>query len=325
MILEKNKLLNYIGKQCIQYKKIGNSNLIVSQIGIGAWSWGDRFFWGYGKNYGIDELRDAFALITRSGINFFDTAEMYAMGKSEKILGMLNQKNKYSSVIATKFYPFPWRVDPFSARRAVKNSLRRLKLKEVDLYQIHMPVPPYPMEYWLKKLADLQDQGYIKAIGVSNFNLEQTRAAQKYLEGRGLSLASNQVRYSIIDNKIEENGLYDYCLENNITIIAYSPLAMGMLTGKYTPKNPPKGVRRSAYRYTPEFLDKIQPLISLMREIGQGHGGKSPAQIAINWVICKGAIPIPGVKNSRQALENIKSVDFKLSVDEVMRLDNFEL
>jgi len=303
--------------------KIGNTNLMVSPIGIGTWSWGDRFFWGYGRKYGIEDLKEVFDLIVKSGINFIDTAEVYAMGKSEKILGRLNQSSEKSLVIATKFYPFPWRIDPNSARRAVKNSLRRLKIERVDLYQIHMPVPPYPIEFWLRKLAVLQMTGYIKAIGVSNFNLDQTRQAHKYLKRLGLSLASNQVRYSLIDRQIEYNGLLNYCNENNITIIAYSPLAMGMLSGKYSPKSPPKGIRRSAYRYTPDFLQKIQPLIDVMREIGQGHGGKSPAQIAINWAINKGTLPIPGVKNARQALDSIESIKFKLSVEEMKCLDDF--
>jgi aryl-alcohol dehydrogenase-like predicted oxidoreductase len=309
------------GQALLHYTELGNTSIKISPIGIGIWSWGGRFFWGYGRNYTFEDLKEAFELILDAGINFIDTAEVYGAGKSEIILGNLIKSKQHSLVVATKFFPFPWRIDPKSAKRAIRNSIQRLHIDQVDLYQIHMPTPPYPIEFWLRKLAEVQQAGYTKAIGVSNYNLDQTRRAHEFLANLGLPLASNQVRYSLIDRDIEHNGVLDYCHKNNIAVIAYSPLAMGMLTGKYTPEKPPKGVRRSAYRYTPDFLSKIQPTLELMLEIGQGHGGKTPAQVAINWALCKGTIPIPGVKNARQAKENIDSTKWRLNPEEIRILD----
>jgi aryl-alcohol dehydrogenase-like predicted oxidoreductase len=301
---------------------LGPTDIQVSRMGIGIWAWGARFFWGYGKNYQEKDLRDAFSLITSDGINFFDTAEVYGSGMSEKILGKFITGLQEKLVIATKFFPFPWRIDPRSGRRAIRNSLRRLILPKVDLYQLHMPFPPYPNQYWLRKLAPLVRDGYTKAIGVSNFNLKQTKHAKMVLEDHGVPLVSNQVRFSLLDRDIERTGLLDFCKENRISVIAYSPLAMGMLTGKYSANNPPRGIRQSAYHYTPAFLRQVQPILNLMHEIGQGHGEITTSQVAINWAMAKGTIPIPGVKNVRQATDNANAIKWQLTPGEVDALDN---
>jgi aryl-alcohol dehydrogenase-like predicted oxidoreductase len=302
-------------------KKLGLSDIHVSPLGIGIWSWGARFFWGYGKDYQETDLKEAFDVINQSDVNFIDTAEVYGTGMSEKILGNFSADIQDELVIATKFFPFPWRVDPNSARRAIRNSLKRLGLPHVDLYQIHMPFPPYPIEFWLHKLVPLYHDGIVKAVGVSNYNLLQTQRAWRYLDAAGVPLVSNQLRYSLLDRDIEKNGLMDYCHENDIAVIAYSPLAMGMLTGKYTPQNPPSFVRRRAYQYTSQFLEKIQPLLKLMEEIGRGRGDKTNTQVALNWAIAKGTIPIPGAKNARQVMDNIGTLNWQLTQDEVSALD----
>jgi aryl-alcohol dehydrogenase-like predicted oxidoreductase len=118
---------------------------------------------------------------------------------------------------------------------------------------------------------------------------------------------------------VEKNGLLRHCQETGITLIAYSPIASGVLSGKYTPQNPLKGFRGS--RYNSRYLSQMQPLIRLMKKIGMDHGGKTPAQVAINWVICKGAVPIPGVKNTSQAEQNIGAAGWRLTPDEVSMLD----
>lgn len=303
------------------HKKLGSSDLQVSPLGIGIWSWGARFFWGYGKLYQEEDLVAAFDAILQAGINFIDTAEVYGAGTSEKLLGKFSANTQDDLIIATKFFPFPWRVDPNSARRALRNSLKRLGRSHVDLYQIHMPFPPFPIEFWLHKLAPLYHDGIVKAVGVSNFDFDQTQRARQYLGENGVPLISNQLRYSLIDRAIEKNGLMDYCFENNITVIAYSPLAMGMLTGKYSPQRPPSGIRRSAYNYTPRFLEKIQPLLNLMQEIGQGRGDRTPTQVALNWAIAKGTVPIPGAKNTHQIMDNIETLDWQITPEEVSALD----
>jgi len=158
-----------------------------------------------------------------------------------------------------------------------------------------------------------------KTVGVSNYNVEQMRQAYEALARRGVPLASNQVEYSLLQRQPETSGLLDLCHELGATLIAYMPLGMGMLTGKYTPDNPPSGLR--SRRYGKEFLAKLQPLIKLMRGIGETHGDRTPAQVALNRVIAKGAVPIPGVKNARQAEDNVGAMNWSLTEAEVAALD----
>ena len=221
--------------------------------------------------------------------------------------------------VASKFFPFPWRLTRGTLLQALDHSLRRLDLDSIDLYQIHFPTPPVPIETWLAGLADAFDRKWIRAAGISNFNLNQTRRAHATLAARGIPLASNQVSFSLLNRQPETTGLLDTCRELNVTLIAYSPLAQGLLTGKYTRQHRPGGIR--AVRGLRISFDTIGRLIDLMREIGAGHGGKTPAQVALNWVVCKGAVPIPGAKNARQAEENAGAVGWRLAPDEVAALD----
>ncbi len=301
-----------------QYTQLGSTDISISPIGIGTWAWGDRIVWGYGGKYSDSDLQNVFDTTLAAGINFFDTAEVYGFGRSEKLLGQFIREVKHPVITATKFMPYPWRVNRTSLIKALRRSLKRLGMEKVDLYQIHWPLRPVPLETWVREAGKAYQAGLARAVGISNYNLEQTQRAHEILADMGIPLASNQVEYSLINRKIEKTGLLDYCQQNNITIIAYSPLGMGMLTGKYTPVNPPSGVR--GRRYNPEFLGEIQSLIELMRGIGQAHGGKTPAQVAINWAICKGTVPIPGAKNIRQAAENVGAIGWRLTVEEVAAL-----
>ena len=289
------------------------------EFGIGTWSWGDRFVWGYGNKYSEADITEAFQESVHNGAIFFDTAEVYGQGKSETFLGKLIPSSTMKLKIATKMMPFPWRLSPHALRNALKNSLKRLNLRKVDLYQIHWPLPPVSVENWMKQMVDVFTEGLIGAIGVSNYDLEKTQTANEVLQKSGLKLASNQVEYHLLERRIEKNGLMKYCNENNIKVIAYSPLAMGILSGKYTPDNPPKGAR--ATQYSRDFLLKIQPLIKELKIIGQDHDGKTASQVALNWTICKNTLPIPGAKNARQASENCGATGWKLTEEEMERLD----
>ena len=291
----------------------------ISPVGIGTWAWGDRMMWGYGGNYAEAEIREAFQASLEGGVTWFDTAEVYGLGQSEKFLGRFIREAGAEALIATKFMPFPWRLGKGALRRALRASLKRLGLERIDLYQIHWPLPPVPIETWMDALADAVDDGLVRMVGVSNYSVEQMRRAADALSKRGIRLASNQVEYSLIQRAPERAGLFDLCRDLGVTLIAYSPIGMGMLTGKYTPDAPPKGAR--ARRYSRERLAAIQPLIDLLREIGEAHGGKTSAQVAINWTICKGAVPIPGAKNADQARANAVVMGWRLTVDEVAALD----
>jgi aryl-alcohol dehydrogenase-like predicted oxidoreductase len=298
---------------------LGKTDVQISPIGLGTWQWGDRMFWGYGKTHSENDVQAAFQASLEAGICFFDTAEIYGSGRSERLLGEFIQDVTQPLVIATKFMPFPWRLWKGRLKAALKASLNRLGLERVDLYQIHMPLPPVRVEVWADALADVVEAGLVKAVGVSNYSATQMLKAHATLAKRGVPLASNQVEYHLLNRQAEKNGLLKLCHELGVTMIAYSPLAKGMLTGKYTPEMPPGGMRGRIY--SKARLATFQPVIKQLGECGMNHGGKSPAQVALNWLICKQTIPIPGAKNSRQAQENAGALGWSLSDAEIASLD----
>jgi aryl-alcohol dehydrogenase-like predicted oxidoreductase len=168
-------------------------------------------------------------------------------------------------------------------------------------------------------MSEAHQKGLIGAVGVSNYDQIQMLRAFTCLAREGIPLASNQVEYNLLNRKVEKNGLLKLCQERGITLIAYSPLGMGLLSGKYTVENPIKGIR--GRRFGRGYMNKLQPLVHLMRNIGAEHDNKSPAQVALNWVICKGALPIPGAKNTSQAEQNAGALGWRLTEAEVNRLD----
>jgi len=289
------------------------------ELGIGTWAWGDRLVWNYGQGYSDKDVEETYNIAIQSGIRFFDTAEIYGQGKSEAFLGRLMKTTDVPLTMATKFMPYPWRLNQSALEHSLKASLKRLDLPKVQLYQMHWPLGFVPIRTWMKKMYDMQQAGLVEAIGVSNYDLNQTLDAHKVLSDLGSGLAANQVEYHLLERRIEKNGLMDKCKEMGIKVIAYSPLAMGVLTGKYTPENPPSGFRGA--QYNREFLTRIQPLIRALKKIGLDHDGKTAGQVAINWVICKGAIPIPGAKNAGQIEQNVGSTGWYLTEQEVNLLD----
>jgi aryl-alcohol dehydrogenase-like predicted oxidoreductase len=200
----------------------------------------------------------------------------------------------------------------------LKASLGRLKIESVDLYQIHWPNPIMSNDRLMLGLAECVRSGMTRTVGVSNFGQTRMLAAYSALARHNIPLASNQVHYSLLSRAVEKNGTLARCRELGIRLIAYSPIEKGLLTGKYSADHPPPGSRARNYA---ALLPRIQPLLKLMTEIGQDHGGKSNTQVALNWVICKGALPIPGAKNAEQAQENAGALGWKLAGEEVSRLD----
>lgn len=288
-------------------------------IGIGTWSWGDRSMWGYGKHYGDADLKGAFDAAIASGIRLFDTAEIYGFGKSERLLGRFVRETGAAISIATKFFPYPWRVAPSQLQRALRGSLDRLGVAQVDLYQTHWPLPPRSVVTWMEPMAQAVSEGLIKEVGVSNYSADQMRRAFDRLAARGIRLASNQVEYSLLKRSVETNGILETCRELNVRLIAYSPLAMGMLSGKYTPQSPPPGVR--GFRYRRPLLSTLPALVGLLDELGAAHGGKTRNQVALNWLICRGALPIPGAKSAAHARDNTGAAGWRLTAEEVAALD----
>ena len=292
--------------------------LHTTQMGLGAWQWGDRLQWGYGHGYGEADVHAVFQAAVEQNILFVDTAEAYGNGLSERLLGTYLNGSKPPIRVATKFFPWPWRLTSDSIPAALKASLRRLRLEQVDIYQIHWPSPIISIQKIKEGLTKCVEMGLARSVGVSNFGLTKMEQVYTALAQKNIPLASNQLHFSLLNRTVEKNGLLARCTELGIRLIAYSPLEMGLLTGKYSPEKPPPGPRSLQYRFR---LPKIAPLIKLMYEIGQEYGGKTSSQVALNWVICKGALPIPGAKKPAQILENAGALGWKLSADEVHRLD----
>jgi len=293
-------------------------------MGLGTWAWGDRSTWGmdgYDPSYGFDTIRGAYARAIAAGVTLLDTAEMYGNGESERIIGRLLREdtaNRDRVVVATKFMPFPWRVPLARAlMKSLRASLERLGLPFVHLYQIHGPISFRPARAVAAALAAPYRAGLVKAVGVSNYSEGEMRAIHGALAAEGIPLATNQVEYSLLRTMPETSGLLRACRDLDVTLLAYSPLAMGRLTGKYGVANPPPGKRNfSAFP-----MAEIEPVVAELRRIGAAHGGKSPAQVALNWVMCKGAVPIPGAKNAAQAEQNAGALGWTLVPDEVAALD----
>lgn len=286
-------------------------------MGTGCWAWGDTLTWGYGRGYGEPELRAAFEASLAAGIRLFDTAEAYGFGKSEAILGAFAASVPEPVYIASKFLPLPWRVTSAQFMAAVRHSLARLRRDRIDLYQLHWNQPPIPLERWVNGLADALEANLIGAAGVSNYNRAQIERAHDTLAKRGHRLASNQLEYSLIARDIEFDGTLAACRERGIRVIAYSPLGMGVLTGKYRADFPPPGLRGRTYR---ALLPTLPPLLTLLKELGDRHG-KLMGQVALNWTLCKGTLPIPGAKSKFQLLQNAEALGWRLADDEIAALD----
>jgi aryl-alcohol dehydrogenase-like predicted oxidoreductase len=302
---------------------LGQNGPTVTALGIGTWAWGDKLFWSYGSDYGIPQVKEAFAATLDSGISFFDTAEIYGLGESEKLLGQFMKELGRPAQIATKYFPVPWRLNAQSVTDAVTDSLKRLQVERVELYQVHMPFGFFmSQETLMNALADEVKRGRIATVGVSNYSAAQMREAHDYLAARGVPLAVNQVQYSLLARKIESNGILDTAKQLGVTILAYSPLAQGLLTGKYTIENyiEPTGARRLDPRFSKSGLEKIALVMKVLYQLGEKHG-RTPAQVALNWLIAQGVIPIPGAKTAQQAIQNAGALGWSLTPEEVAKLD----
>ena len=287
-------------------------------MGVGAWAWGDRIIWNYGGSYSDEDVRGAFDISLEKGIRLIDTAEVYGRGRSEQLIGEFLKETDVPVLLATKFMPYPWRIFRSSLLRSLRSSLARLDLDSVDLYQIHWPIPLVSIETWMNELATAVKEGLTRTVGVSNYDQSQMLQAYSALARHEIPLASNQVEYHLLDRRVEKNGLLARCQELDVRLIAYSPLAMGLLTGKYSVDSPPPGMRGRRYG---RILPKLPALLKVMTQIGQDHGGKSNAQVALNWLICKGTMPIPGAKNAKQAEANAGALGWRLAEGQVAALD----
>ncbi|GFG75429.1 aldo/keto reductase [Mycobacterium botniense] len=280
----------------------------VSRIGLGTWQFGS-IEWGYGDRYASGAARDIVQRALALGVTLFDTAEIYGLGKSERILGEALGDKRTEVVVASKIMP----VAPFPPviKQRERASARRLGLQRIPLYQIHQPNPVVPDSVIMPGMRDLLDSGAIGAAGVSNYSLARWQKADAAL---GRPVISNQVHFSLAHPRPLED-LVPFAERENRIVIAYSPLAQGLLGGKYGVDNRPGGIRAVNPLFGTENLRRIEPLLGALRDIAAQVGAK-PAQVALAWLISlPGVVAIPGASSVEQLEFNAAAADIELSAD----------
>lgn len=301
--------------------------LTLPQMGCGTWAWGNRLLWDYRPEMD-DSLREVFNFCASRGITLFDTGDSYGTGKlsgqSEKLLGQFDAAyqgdNKEQICLATKLAPYPWRLTKSAMVSAGRRSSQRLG--RLDLVQMHWTTAnyfPWQEGSLLDGLAELCDLGIAKGVGLSNYGPKRLRWAYKRLNALGAKVQTLQVQYSLLSTyPVSELNLIEVCNELDIQLIAYSPLALGLLTGKYRTKaDLPSGFRRFALG---QILPGVSPLLSCLEAVASCRE-KTMAQVALNWCMCKGAIPIPGAKNLQQAKQNAGALGWSLEEGEIDELE----
>jgi aryl-alcohol dehydrogenase-like predicted oxidoreductase len=311
-------------------QKLGKTDIEVTPVGLGCWqfSGGNGLAGKFWEALSQQTVNQVVAVSLERGINWFDTAEMYGKGASEHALATaLTAAGKRNGdvVVATKWSPF-FRAAG-SIKATIDERLGYLSPFGIDLHQVHQPVGLSSVEAEMAAMADLVSDRKIRAAGVSNFNPARMWRAHATLAKRGIALASNQVRYSLVDRRIESDGTMAVAKELGVTIIAYSPLGQGLLTGKYHEdpnyvKMRP-GPRKWMSPFRPKGLDRSRPLIKELQAIGGAHGATA-GQAALVW-LCQfhgdTVVAIPGASRPAQAEENAGALDLALSKAELERID----
>jgi len=307
---------------------LAGSDVSIPTLGVGTWAWGDSSTWGmgsYDSSLTEETIRQAWDASIDAGVTLFDTAEVYGSGESERIIGRLmaaDPDRAAKVVLATKFMPSPWKLNVRVALlAALRSSVERLGVPKVGLYQIHGPISLRSHAALAEALAAAHQAGLVDAVGVSNYSVKETRSMAGELAKRGLRLATNQIEFSLLRRVPETSGLLATCAELGVVPLAYSPIGQGRLTGKYSAASPPPG-KRGFSAHPMEVVDKV---VAELRVVGDKHGGRLPSQVALNWIIAKGAVPIPGAKNRQQAEENAGALGWSIDEDDLERLDRVAL
>mmetsp|Transcript_15661 Transcript_15661/g.23461 ORF Transcript_15661/g.23461 Transcript_15661/m.23461 type:complete len:390 (+) Transcript_15661:235-1404(+) len=326
----------------------------ISAMGIGTWSWGNRLLFDYDPSQD-EEIYQAYRAVRDAGVSIFDTADSYGTldlnGRAEILLGRFERRylderlntddsekentnilsqlfggnaNAAPAVVpqqvATKLAPYPWRITPGSMTSAVKASLKRLEQDKLTLAQLHWSTAnyqPFQEKALWEGIANVYDEGLCDAVGISNYGPIQLSKINTYMREREVPLATVQIQYSLMTYQ-DSRDMNDACAEEGCRLISYSPLCLGLLTGKYSLDNLPKSsARKQLFR---ELLPGAQGLLNTLEAIAM-EKGKSQSQVAINWAICKDTVPIPGARTLQQAEENLGAVGWKLDQGMVDELD----
>eukprot|EP00956_Cyclotella_meneghiniana_P018214 scaffold30132_cov72-Cyclotella_meneghiniana.AAC.9 len=332
-------------------KKVGRVKagpIEISSLGCGTWSWGNKLLWDYDPSQD-EEIYKAYRAIRNAGVTIFDTADSYGTfqlnGRAEILLGLFERryinenennglygfdfgkmlgntatKSNNKQQVATKFAPYPWRITRGALVQAAKESLERLEQDKLCIAQLHWSTAKYqPFQegaLW-EGIADIYDEGLAEAVGVSNYGPLQLNKFSERMKVRNVPIAVAQVQYSLLTARNDE--ILDSCNAAGCRLISYSPLCLGLLSGKYNldtlprPGNP----RRQLFK---ELLPGAKPLLNTLEAVAKDVG-KTQSQVAINWAVCKGTVPIPGARTLAQAEENLGAVGWSLSPDAVDQLD----
>jgi len=313
----------------MQLKRLGNSDLSITPIGFGAWAIGGS---GWEFAWGSQDDTDSIAAIREAldaGINWIDTAAVYGLGHSEEVVARALEGVRSRPYIFTKC-SMVWNehneighsLKADSIRRECEASLRRLRTDTIDLYQIHWPDPVEDIEEGWATLAALRKEGKIRHIGVSNFDVEQMKRAQAIAP-----ITSLQPRYSLIHREVEKEIL-PFASRENIAVIAYSPMASGLLTGAMTAERiaglPADDWRRHHADFREPQLSRNLKMVRLLRAIGRLHG-RTPAEVAVAWVLSNPTVTgaIVGARRPGQLPGVIGAAEFRLSPRELVEIQTF--
>ena len=285
----------------------------VSRVGLGTWQFGSRE-WGYGQDYAAGAAVQIVERALELGVTLFDTAEVYARGESERILGDALGEARYGAVVASKLFP----LAPFPpvVRRREEASARRLQLGRIPLYQVHQANPLVPDSVIMPGMRTLLADGRIGGVGVSNYSLERWRKADRALRR---PVVSNQVQFSLA-HAGPLDDLVPFAQRENRLVIAYSPLAQGLLGGKYSAENRPGGVRAINSLFGEENLRRVAPLLDTLRQVADAHGAR-PAQVALAWLLSlPRVVVIPGASSVEQLEFNVAAAELELDESSVTAL-----
>jgi aryl-alcohol dehydrogenase-like predicted oxidoreductase len=314
----------------MKMRRLGRTGIEITPIGLGCWqfSQGANFAARFWDTLPEETIRGVVQAAMKGGISWFDTAEAYGNGRSEQklseALASLGVKPG-SVVVATKWQPF------FRGAGSIASTIDRriacLGPYAIDLYQVHNPMSFSPIPAQMKEMAKLMAAGKIRSVGVSNFSAKQMQAAHDALAAEGIVLASNQVRFNLLDRSIERNGVLESAKKLGVTVIAWSPLAQGILTGRFheDPDSIRKasGLRRMMNRLGRGTLERTRPLVEELRMIARAHGA-AVSQVALSWEVSfhgDTVVAIPGASRPAQAEQAAASADLVLSPREMSRID----
>ena len=292
----------------------------MSKIALGTWAWGAGAFGGdtvFGSNTDVENLKPVFQAAMKAGLNLWDTATVYGMGESERILGALSREFKREDVqISTKFTPQIAEIFENSVEKMADASILRMDCDYIDIYWIHNPMD---VERWTPGLIPLLQKGKVKRVGVSNHNIKEIRLANQILGEAGFKVSAVQNHFSLLYRSSEKGGVLDYCKENGIEFWAYMVLEQGALSGKYNQENPLPAESDRGKKYNP-VLPQLEALTAEMTAIGKKYGA-SCSQVGIAWAIAKGTLPIIGATKERHVIEVAEAAKIQLTAQEVERLE----